>query len=227
MGLFSSIGNALSSFTSAAGGVLGDVGTTALDLIPGIGDARSQTAANRINQQEADINRRFQERMSNTAYQRAMEDMRKAGLNPTLAYMQGGASQPSGSQATVQSAPKTALADQVMKHYTGISTAQSQKQAVEQQSQLNDSTIKLNSANAVKSAAEAERIREDTKGMGRKAEEGNLWKRFYKGVNNLLDASSKDVQKRSNEPLIKNLGPADKKEASGMFKWLQGGKTPK
>jgi hypothetical protein len=39
----------------------------------------------------------FQERMSNTAYQRTMNDMRKAGLNPILAAKVGGATTPSGS----------------------------------------------------------------------------------------------------------------------------------
>lgn len=41
------------------------------------------------------VNRNYQTEMSNSAYQRAVEDLRKAGLNPYLAYSQGGATTPS------------------------------------------------------------------------------------------------------------------------------------
>tara|TARA_B110000483_G_C17984348_1_gene460998 strand:+ start:206 stop:790 length:585 start_codon:yes stop_codon:yes gene_type:complete len=46
----------------------------------------------------------FQERMSNTAYQRGMQDMQKSGLNPILAGKMGGATSPAGASYQAQKA---------------------------------------------------------------------------------------------------------------------------
>lgn len=77
-------------------------------LITGIGTAAANSyfnnkaidRQNEFNAEQAELQRQYETEMSNTAYQRAYEDMRKAGLNPNLAGGQGGASTPAGSAAT-------------------------------------------------------------------------------------------------------------------------------
>lgn len=59
-----------------------------------------QDNAQLFNSEEAKRNREYQSGMANTAYQRAIADMKAAGLNPMLAYSQGGAATPSGSSAS-------------------------------------------------------------------------------------------------------------------------------
>lgn len=73
-------------------------------ITQGIYNHIENTAAMNYNSAEALANREFQERMSNTAYQRTVEDMKKAGLNPILAFANGGASTPGGSSATISGA---------------------------------------------------------------------------------------------------------------------------
>ena len=70
----------------------------------GIYNHIENTAAMNYNSAEALANRNWQEKMSNTSYQRAVEDMRKAGLNPILAFQNGGASTPGGSAGTISGA---------------------------------------------------------------------------------------------------------------------------
>jgi len=86
-------------FTTAA------IITSGAQLVGGImgnkSNASNARAANEASLQGTREQIGFQERMSNSAYQRAMSDMRNAGLNPMLAYSQGGASTPAGASPSV------------------------------------------------------------------------------------------------------------------------------
>lgn len=73
-------------------------------IAQGIYNHIENTAAMNFNSTEAMKNREWQEYMSSTAYQRAVADMKEAGLNPILAFQNGGASTPGGSAGTISGA---------------------------------------------------------------------------------------------------------------------------
>jgi len=97
------------------------------------------------NKREARRNRNWQAEMSNTAHQRAVADLRKAGLNPILSATKGGATVPSGGQASFQS-------------ISGGAQAGSASATLRQQNPLIQAQINATNAQAQVSSATAQKV---------------------------------------------------------------------
>lgn len=130
-------------------GVISGIASAVGGLLKNKSDEDRMKDANRFNREQAQKQMDFQERMSSTAYQRGMRDMRAAGLNPILAYQKGGASAPSGTAASATFTPSMeVVGPAVSSALHGVRLKAEVENMLEQNKNLQAQNANLHSENA-------------------------------------------------------------------------------
>lgn len=199
-GMIPSVGDIMGGATSAAS-LLKDYSPLLAGGLSYMGQNSANEANERLFRTKLDwdawqnsLNRDYGERLSNTSWQRGVNDMKAAGINPMLAFSKGGASSPQSggggsASANIQSAlgPAVASAAQVASMMATIdqtralteqTKAQTEKTLVDadvsrSQVPLNRATTamhqsaeSLNDANVLRIEQEIERIKADVRLIG-------------------------------------------------------------
>ena len=198
---------------------------TGASIVGGLMGNRGQRAANAANAQMAHNQMQFQERMSRTAYQRQVADMKAAGINPMLSAKMGGASTPGGQTAVMQNTAKAGIesamnmaslknmqatarktnAEANVIEGTGMRTAEAKLQ------NIFENTTSLNIANREAGELLRQRLKPMNFSVGREGQRFQVDNKFELQVRKELTQLGSDFNK------IHHMNTRDKQDKSPML----------
>jgi len=186
MGIFSGVGKAIKGVV----GSVSSLGSSLSSWAPLLGTGLSYLGQRQANQETAASTAEqmaFQERMRATQYQTSVADLKKAGLNPMLAYHNGGAGTPAGASYKAESETKDAvnsgltaalLKSQIEKMRAETDQAESSASNQRSQALLNNFTVDKVEQETMTSAQHGLNLQADTR--LKKAYEANALLEFDK-----------------------------------------------
>lgn len=178
-------------FGDIVGGILGYVGAREANAT----NIKNQDAANNTNIVEAQKNRDWQEKQSNTEVQRRMADLKSAGVNPLLAGKDAASSGSGGAATAAATHVENELAGAASTARDAFNNAQERKRL----------TLELGLGEEQKKLLKEQQFktRQEAKALGLEAAKGDMATSLYEKFKNMFNSSAKGI--KDNKTYRENL----------------------